>query len=70
MGLVCFRLRASSDRVNQDLLAEINHSGKLHMVPACIKGKYIIRFCVTAEYATAEDIGMLLLILCMTQTQS
>uniref|UniRef100_A0A1B6E7B5 Tyrosine decarboxylase n=1 Tax=Clastoptera arizonana TaxID=38151 RepID=A0A1B6E7B5_9HEMI len=56
MGLVCFRLRATADRVNQDLLAEINHSGKLHMVPSCIKGKYILRFCVNYQHATEDDI--------------
>lgn len=54
LGLVCFRL-AGSDKENQDLLARINESGKLHMIPATVRGKYTIRFCVTAENATADD---------------
>ncbi|KAJ8912635.1 hypothetical protein NQ315_015147 [Exocentrus adspersus] len=55
LGLVCFRLLAP-DTVNQTLLATINASGKLHMIPSMVKGKYIIRFCVTAERATRDDI--------------
>jgi hypothetical protein len=56
MGLVCFRL-CGDDKMTQELLAKINISGKLHMIPACVKGKYIIRFCVTAEHASPNDIG-------------
>ncbi|XP_055608424.1 aromatic-L-amino-acid decarboxylase [Uranotaenia lowii] len=55
LGLVCFRLK-SHDRINRDLLARINHSGKFHMTPAMVRGKYIIRFCVTYEHATAEQV--------------
>jgi aromatic-L-amino-acid decarboxylase len=55
MGLVCFRLRGT-DRLNQDLLASINGSGKLHMIPSLVKGRYIIRFCVVAENAYEADI--------------
>jgi hypothetical protein len=56
MGLVCFRLRGT-DRLNQDLLGSINGSGKLHMIPSLIKGRYIIRFCVVTEHANEADIG-------------
>nr|CAD7587673.1 unnamed protein product [Timema genevievae] len=56
LGLVCFRLNGT-DRLNQDLLANINTSGKLHIIPSMVKGQYIIRFCVTAEHAKDEDIG-------------
>lgn len=56
MGLVCFRLRGT-DLLNQDLLAAINGSGKLHMIPSLVRGRYIIRFCVVAENATEADIG-------------
>lgn len=55
LGLVCFRL-VGSDNVNQTLLATINASGKLHMIPSMVRHKYIIRFCVTAENATEEDV--------------
>lgn len=55
LGLVCFRL-VRTDAVNQNLLATINASGKLHMIPSIVKGKYIIRFCVVSEHATESDI--------------
>ncbi|KAF4519287.1 hypothetical protein B566_EDAN002177 [Ephemera danica] len=55
MGLVCIRLHGS-DTLTQDLLARINTSGKLHMIPSVVRGKYIIRFCVVAEHSTDADI--------------
>lgn len=54
LGLVCFRLKVT-DEQNQSLLAQINDSGELHMIPAIVKGRFIIRFCVTAENATEDD---------------
>ncbi|XP_065579574.1 aromatic-L-amino-acid decarboxylase-like [Artemia franciscana] len=55
MGLVCFRLKGLNER-NKKLLTNINASGKLHMVPASIHGKYVIRFCVVAQDASESDI--------------
>ncbi|KAK8401832.1 hypothetical protein O3P69_001142 [Scylla paramamosain] len=55
LGLVCFRLRGTND-INQKLLSSINASGKLHMVPASLNDKYVIRFCVCRQTATEEDI--------------
>ena len=40
----------------EQLLKALNKSGKLHMVPASFKGKYVIRFTVTSQYTTEEDI--------------
>ncbi|GJQ71430.1 Tdc2 [Trypoxylus dichotomus] len=54
-GLVCFRLKAS-DELNQKFLSDMNASGKLHMVPANVKCKYVIRFCVVAQDCTEDDI--------------
>ncbi|KAI1283058.1 Tyrosine decarboxylase [Halotydeus destructor] len=55
LGLVCFRLKGSN-HLNQRLLSSINASGKLHMVPASLAGKFVIRFCVCAQQATESDI--------------
>lgn len=55
MGLVCFRVKGDNE-LNQKLLANINASGKLHMVPASIHGRFIIRFCVCAQDAKDSDI--------------
>lgn len=56
MGLVCFRLKGS-DKLNEKLLSNINASGKIHMVPANVHEKYVIRFCAVAQNATEDDIG-------------
>jgi hypothetical protein len=37
------------------LLFALNDSGKIHMVPAMLEDKYIIRFCVNAQNSTVED---------------
>lgn len=42
LGLVCFRLKGSNN-LNQKLLSSMNASGKLHMVPASLNGKFVIR---------------------------
>ncbi|KAB0795493.1 hypothetical protein PPYR_12332 [Photinus pyralis] len=55
LGLVCFRLKGA-DKLNEKLLSNINESGKLHMVPAHVNDKYVIRFCAVAQNATEEDI--------------
>ena len=55
MGLVCFRLKGNND-LNQKLLSNINASGKLHMVPSSVHGRYVIRFCVCAQDAKDADI--------------
>ncbi|XP_076266316.1 aromatic-L-amino-acid decarboxylase-like [Rhynchophorus ferrugineus] len=55
LGLVCFRL-VGNDHINQDLLANINASGKLHMIPSMVRDKYVIRFCVNSEHATEKDV--------------
>lgn len=54
MGLVCFRLKGTN-KINMELLANINGSGKLHMIPSSIRGKYVLRFCVIAEKANEDD---------------
>jgi len=38
------------------LLRRLNSSGKVYMVPASLKGRYVIRFTVTSHYARDEDI--------------
>ncbi|XP_049866614.1 aromatic-L-amino-acid decarboxylase [Pectinophora gossypiella] len=63
LGLVCFRLVGSPedtgeqvDELNKKLLTTINASGKLHMVPAMVRERFVIRFCVVQQYATRDDI--------------
>ncbi|VDO16282.1 unnamed protein product [Haemonchus placei] len=55
MGLVCFRMRGNDER-NQQLLTRLNSSGRIHMVPASLNDRFVIRFCVCAENASENDI--------------
>ena len=63
LGLVCFRLKGSNN-LNQRLLSAINASGKLHMVPASLSDKFVIRFCVCAQRATEADIHAAYQVIC------
>ncbi|UJR09418.1 hypothetical protein I4U23_013659 [Adineta vaga] len=56
LGLVVFRLKGENELTEQ-LLKEINSGGLIHCVPASIKGKYIIRFTVTATSTNIDDIN-------------
>ncbi|CAH2010557.1 unnamed protein product [Acanthoscelides obtectus] len=57
LGLVCFRLKGT-DQLNKQLLLNINESGRLHMVPAQVNEKYIIRFSVNDVNAKEADIDI------------
>ncbi|KAI0214767.1 Histidine decarboxylase, partial [Lamellibrachia satsuma] len=55
LGMVVFRLKGENV-LTEMLLKELNRSGKVHMVPAALKGKYVIRFTVTSMNTTEGDI--------------
>ncbi|XP_064471206.1 histidine decarboxylase-like isoform X2 [Ornithodoros turicata] len=55
LGLVVIRLKGPN-AWTEKLLKRLNANGKLHCVPAALKGKYVIRFTVTSPHTTAEDI--------------
>lgn len=62
LGLVCFRLKNDpSNKLNKKLLELINDSGLLHMVPAMVHEKFVIRFCVVSQHAIESDMGKYLL---------
>jgi hypothetical protein len=54
MGLVCFRLKGH-DSLSKSLLYVLNDNGEIHMTPAILNDKYIIRFCVNSAKATEND---------------
>jgi len=55
LGMVVFRLKGDC-AMTEKLLKKLNSSGKMHAVPCCIKGRYVIRFTVTSPRTTAQDI--------------
>jgi hypothetical protein len=42
--------------MTKNLLSTLNESGLIHMTPAIINEKFIIRFCVNSKKASIEDI--------------
>ncbi|CAG2237808.1 HDC [Mytilus edulis] len=55
LGMVVFRLKGENE-LTEMLLKRLNRSGKVHMVPALLRGKYVIRFTVTSQYTEDCDI--------------
>ncbi|KAK2717342.1 histidine decarboxylase-like [Artemia franciscana] len=55
LGMVVFRLKGENE-LTERLLKTLNSAGKLHCVPAALKGKYVIRFTVTSTHTTLDDI--------------
>ncbi|CAG9857129.1 unnamed protein product [Phyllotreta striolata] len=55
LGLVVFRL-VGDNVITETLWRRLNARGKIHCVPASLKGKYVIRFTVTSPRTTVEDI--------------
>ncbi|CAH1965887.1 unnamed protein product [Acanthoscelides obtectus] len=55
LGLVVFCLKGNI-KTTEALLKRINSRGKIHCVPANLKGKYVIRFCIASPRTTVQDI--------------
>ncbi|KAF5297551.1 hypothetical protein FQR65_LT09982 [Abscondita terminalis] len=55
LGLVVFRL-IGENHLTEKLLKRLNSRGNIHCVPAGLKDKYVIRFTVTSQYTTVDDI--------------
>lgn len=54
-GMVAFRLKGDN-ALTERLLKRLNGRGYIHAVPACFKGTYVIRFTVTSQRTTNQDI--------------
>ena len=55
LGMVVFRLRGDN-HLTERLLKRLNARGNIHCVPAALKGNYVIRFTVTSQRTTGDDI--------------
>ncbi|XP_052742815.1 histidine decarboxylase isoform X2 [Bicyclus anynana] len=55
LGMVAFRLKGDNT-LTERLLKRLNARGYIHAVPACFKGVYVIRFTVTSQRTTNQDI--------------
>lgn len=55
LGLVTFRLKGVN-QLTEQLLMRLNARGNLHCVPASLIKTYVIRFTVTSQKTTVDDI--------------
>ncbi|CAG9794326.1 unnamed protein product [Diatraea saccharalis] len=55
LGMVAFRMKGDN-ALTERLLKRLNARGFIHAVPACFKGVYVIRFAVTSQRTTNQDI--------------
>lgn len=46
----------AGNALTKELLRRLTHSGKIYLIPVTIRNKYIIRFTVTSQFTTADDI--------------
>ncbi|KAK6196103.1 hypothetical protein SNE40_001392 [Patella caerulea] len=55
MGLVCFRFKGTNEK-NEKLLKLINDDGRIHIVPATMKGTYYLRFVICAATTSIDHV--------------
>lgn len=48
---------SGSDQITRKLLTQIQLDGKYHMIPATLRDKYVIRFCLSYEHTNDTHIG-------------
>lgn len=46
----------AGNALTKELLRRLTHSGKIYLIPVTIRNKHIIRFVVTSQFTTADDI--------------
>ena len=56
LGLVCFRLRDSTNDVNERLLKALNEDKRIYLVPSMVKQKFILRLAVCSWLSEEKHI--------------
>ncbi|CEF65355.1 Aromatic-L-amino-acid decarboxylase [Strongyloides ratti] len=56
LGLTCFKIKDSTNEINERLYTEIDKDRRIHLVPSKINGIYFLRFVVCSQLTTKEDI--------------
>jgi aromatic-L-amino-acid decarboxylase len=46
LGLVCFRIKDSSNELNERLLKALNDDKRIYLVPSMVKQKFILRLAI------------------------
>nr|XP_033777024.1 histidine decarboxylase [Geotrypetes seraphini] len=55
LGLVVFRLKGPNS-LTEEVLKELTKTGRVFLIPAMVHDKFIIRFTVTSQFTTRDDI--------------
>lgn len=56
LGLVCFRIKNSSNEENEALCKAIDDDRRIHLVPTKVHGMYMLRMAVCSQKTTDSDI--------------
>lgn len=49
-------LKKGENSLNETLLKKINEAGRIHMVPAKLRGQFVLRLAVCSRYTESRDI--------------
>ncbi|WKX99677.1 hypothetical protein Q1695_014502 [Nippostrongylus brasiliensis] len=56
LGLVCFRIKNSTNQENETLCNAINDDRRIHLVPSKVHGTFFLRLAVCSQLTTDEDV--------------
>uniref|UniRef100_A0A0N5C3P2 Aromatic-L-amino-acid decarboxylase n=1 Tax=Strongyloides papillosus TaxID=174720 RepID=A0A0N5C3P2_STREA len=56
LGLTCFRIKDSTNEMNEKLYNKIDSDRRIHLTPSKIHNMYFLRFVVCSQLTTKEDI--------------
>ncbi|KAK6740525.1 hypothetical protein RB195_008780 [Necator americanus] len=56
LGLVCFRIKDSTNEENEELCTAINDDRRIHLVPSKVHGTFFLRLSVCSQLTTDDDI--------------
>ncbi|RCN39730.1 pyridoxal-dependent decarboxylase domain protein [Ancylostoma caninum] len=56
LGLVCFRIKNSSNEENEALCTAINEDRRIHLVPSKVHGTFFLRLSICSQLTTDDDV--------------
>ncbi len=56
LGLVCFRLKNSSNELNERLLKGLNDDKRIYLVPSMVKQKFILRLAICSSLTEEKHV--------------
>ncbi|EYC28051.1 hypothetical protein Y032_0008g307 [Ancylostoma ceylanicum] len=56
LGLVCFRVKNSTNEENEALCTAINEDRRIHLVPSKVHGTFFLRLSICSQLTTDDDV--------------